>query len=390
MHKFSNIAGLLLLAFPAFSQKAVTPDEAVRAALQNHPSVKAAAFDVQARKYAEKGALNLPNPDVNAESPTGGFYTLGISQSFEFPTVYARQKKVAKAETVLAQAGQQMSENELRYQVRSLYLESQLAAYQNLQWAIRDSLYQAIVSAAARQFAAGEIDFLQKIMAENEAGKVRQERLAAEKTLEAIRGQLADFTGLSYSGALTPLQPDTLGLNTLLDNFQGNPSIVYDQQAVQVAEQQIGLAKSRALPNFSIGYMNQGERSTPVDYRFRASVGVPLWAGQYRAGRMQAESQAQAAESRVEAHSQALKQEWVRAKTELVNALAKVQYYEREALPRSRSLLAAAIRMGEAGQVDYVSFLRTLDEVFSIQRDYAEQLSVLNAVRLRMQYLLGQ
>jgi len=390
MHKFSNIAGLLLLAFPAFSQKAVTPDEAVRAALQNHPSVKAAAFDVQARKYAEKGALNLPNPDVNAESPTGGFYTLGISQSFEFPTVYARQKKVAKAETVLAQAGQQMSENELRYQVRSLYLESQLAAYRNLQWAIRDSLYQAIVSAAARQFAAGEIDFLQKIMAENEAGKVRQERLAAEKTLEAIRGQLADFTGLSYSGALTPLQPDTLGLNTLLDNFQGNPSIVYDQQAVQVAEQQIGLAKSRALPNFSIGYMNQGERSTPVDYRFRASVGVPLWAGQYRAGRMQAESQAQAAESRVEAHSQALKQEWVRAKTELVNALAKVQYYEREALPRSRSLLAAAIRMREAGQVDYVSFLRTLDEVFSIQRDYAEQLSVLNAVRLRMQYLLGQ
>ncbi|HOY17621.1 MAG TPA: TolC family protein, partial [Haliscomenobacter sp.] len=104
-----------------------TPDAAVSAALRNHPLVKAATFEVQAKKYAEKTALKLPNPEVNAESPTGEFYALGVLQSFEFPTVYARQKQVAQAETALAQTGQRVSENDLRYTVRSLYLEVQVA-----------------------------------------------------------------------------------------------------------------------------------------------------------------------------------------------------------------------------------------------------------------------
>ena len=65
MKKIKTLAGLLLFVLPAFSQKILTPDDAIRAALQNHPSVKAAAFDVQAKKYGEKTALNMPNPEVN-------------------------------------------------------------------------------------------------------------------------------------------------------------------------------------------------------------------------------------------------------------------------------------------------------------------------------------
>lgn len=80
--------------------------------------------------YGEKAAFNLPNPEVKAESPTGEFYAVGVLQWFDFPAVYVRQKQVAKAETALAQAGQRVSENELRYTIRSLYLETQIAEYQ--------------------------------------------------------------------------------------------------------------------------------------------------------------------------------------------------------------------------------------------------------------------
>ena len=138
MQKIKVFIGFIFLAFPAFSQ--TTPDQAAQAALQNHPLTKAAAFEVQAKKYGEKVAFNPPNPEVNAESPTGEFYAVGILQSFEFPTVYTRQKQVAKAETGLAQAGQRVSENDLRYTVRSLYLETQVAEYRAQQWGQRDEL----------------------------------------------------------------------------------------------------------------------------------------------------------------------------------------------------------------------------------------------------------
>lgn len=210
---------------------------------------------MQAKKYGEKTALNLPNPEVNVESPTGEFYAVGVLQSFDFPTVYSRQKQVAKAETALAQAGQRVSENDLRYMVRSLYLETQVAEFQAQQWRDRDTLYQQIAATAARQFTAGEIDFLQKTIAENEAGNLHRERLSAERMVEGLRQNLTTFTGLSDLGTLLPLNADTLGLLAMPD-IAANPAVAYEQQAVQVAKKQINLAKSRTLPNFSLGYLN--------------------------------------------------------------------------------------------------------------------------------------
>ena len=385
MRKSSITAGFFLLTLPAFSQ--TTPEAAVAAALQNHPSVRAAGFELQAKQYGEKAALNLPNPEINAESPTGEFYAVGVLQSFEFPTVYARQKQVAKAETALAQASQRVNENDLRYAVRALYLDAQVAEYQARQWGERDSLYRLIAAAANRQFAAGEIDFLQKTIAENEAGKVHQERLAAGQQAATLRRQLALYTGLTDFGDLLPLRPDTLGI---LPVQQDNPTVAYSRQAVQVAEQKIRLAKSKALPTSSLGYLNQGARDTPLDYRFRASIGIPLWAGQYRAGARAAKAETQAAIARAEAQTQAVTLELQRTQSDFSTALANVYYHEQEALPRSRALLAAALRMREAGQVDYVTFLRTLDEVYAVQREYATSVHALQLARLQLQYLAGQ
>ncbi|MBL7783949.1 MAG: TolC family protein [Saprospiraceae bacterium] len=369
-----------------------TSEQVVQAALRNHPLNRAAAFDVQAKKYAEKAALNLPNPEINAESPTGEFYAVGVLQSFEFPTVYTRQKRVAKAETALAQTGQAVNENELRYTLRTLYLEAQVAEYQARQWAERDSLYTQLAETAARQFTGGEIDFLQKTLVENDAGTVHQERLAAEQNVYLFRQQLLTLTGLADLGVLSPLVADTLGLfgQTLQGNLTGNPSVAYEQQTAKVAEQRINLAKSRALPNFSLGYLNQGIRSTPIDYRFRASIGIPLWAGQYRSGVKSAEAESQAAIARAEAQSQTIALERERAQRESVTKLGLLHYYEREALPRSQVLISTALRLREAGQTDYLTFLRTLDGAYAIKREYAIQVQAFETARIRLLYLSGK
>jgi hypothetical protein len=165
---------------------------------------------------------------------------------------------------------------------------------------------------------------------------------------------------------------------------------LYEQQAVQVAEKQVALAKSKALPNFSIGYMNQGERETPIDYRFRASIGLPLWVGQYRAGVNTAKAESQAAVARAAAQSQAVALQLQRTDLEALTALGFVRYYEQEALPRSRALISAVLRMRDAGQTDYVTFLKTLDEAFAIQREYAVQIQAFETARIQHLYLAGQ
>ena len=47
-------------------------------------------------------------------------------------------------------------------------------------------------------------------------------------------------------------------------------------------------------------------------------------------------------------------------------------------------------RLREAGQMDYVTFLRTLDEAYAIQRDYAAQMQTFETARIQLLYLSGQ
>lgn len=378
-----------LMPLIVWGQSILTQDEAISAAMQQHPSVQAAAWAVKAKRHGEKAALNLPNPEINTESPTGEFYTLGVLQSFEFPTVYARQKKVAKAETSLAQSAQKIQENELRFQVRSQYLLAQMADYQWTQWVLRDSIMSALAGASTRQFEVGEIDFLQKNRTESEAAEVHQQCLMVEKNASLQKELLAVWMGSAEIGLLAPLRVES-EVSMSESRAELNPQIAYQQQQQYLAEQQVRLAKSKALPNFSLGYLNQGARNTPLDYQFRASVGVPLWAGQYRAGVQAAQAESQSAQANVAAQSQQITLQLAQVDWAIETNLELVRYYEQDALPRSRELLAAAIRMREAGELDYIGLLRMVEAVFDTQDAYFGAVQALKNAENQQLFLLGR
>ncbi len=381
---------LILMVLPAvfWAQDITTSDDAVTAALANHPLVKADAYTVQAKKYSEKTAFNLPNPDLITESPTGEFYAIGVSQSFEFPTVYKHQKQVAKAETALAEANQRISENDLRYTVRQLYLDAQLAAFEQALSAQNDSIFQLLVNTAKRQFDAGDIDFLEKTRVEQAAGKVHQTNISAAQHTAALKNQLATWTALTTLYNLTPLQPDTLVLNAAPTEKE-NPQVTYAAQATTVAERQTALAKSKGLPTFTVGYLNQGPRNTPVQYRLRAGIGVPLWYGQYNNGQKSAENEVKAAQNRLEAAVRTVALERAQLESEMAIGLAQIRYYEKEALPGSTVLATTALRMREAGQIDYSAYLRVLDEVYQVKKAYSEQVYAFNMGLIKLRYLAG-
>jgi outer membrane protein TolC len=388
MQRGVKILILMVLPVVLVAQGITTSDDAVQAALTNHPLVKAAAYTVQAKKYSEKTALNLPNPDLITESPTGEFYAIGVSQSFEFPTVYKHQKQVAKAETALAEANQRISENDLRYTVRQLYLDAQLAIFEQTLSAQNDSIFQLLANTAKRQFDAGDIDFLEKTRVEQAAGKVHQANISAAQHTAALKNQLATWTALTNLSNFTPLQPDTLVLNAAPTEKE-NPQVTYAAQAATVAERQTALAKSKGLPTFTIGYLNQGPRNTPIPYRLRAGIGVPLWYGQYNNAQKSAENEVNAAQNRLEAAVRTVALERAQLESEMAIALAQIRYYEKEALPGNAVVATTALRMREAGQMDYSAYLRVLDDVYQVKKAYAEQVYAFNTGLIKLRYLAG-
>jgi outer membrane protein, heavy metal efflux system len=53
-------------------------------------------------------------------------------------------------------------------------------------------------------------------------------------------------------------------------------------------------------------------------------------------------------------------------------------------------LIDTASRLRAAGQIDYISFLRTLDMAFEIENEYAAEVFKLNAAQIKMMYLAGK
>jgi outer membrane protein TolC len=385
MHKISFFTGLLLWVTTSLSGQVTTTEQIVQAALQHHPRVRAAALDATAGKFAARAAAAFSNPEINVESPTGEFYAVGILQAFDFPTAYSSRRKLARAETGLAEAAQHLTESELRFVVRTAILEVQVADLQQTVASRRDSLAQALLQAANRLFEAGEMDYIQKILTENEAGNARQALLAAQNKAAGSRIQLGILSGLDTLGTLEPLRAipasNTAGVE--------HPETGYARQAAVVAARKVRVVQQEQLPNFSLGYLNQGPRQTPLDYRFRASVGIPIWFAQNRSAVNAAKAAANAAENRVEAAARDAALALAATENEAITALAQVQYFETEALPRSRKMVEAASRMQTAGQMDFSALLRTLDTAFSIENDYINQLKNFESTQIKKRYLTG-
>ena len=157
-----------------------------------------------------------------------------------------------------------------------------------------------------------------------------------------------------------------------------------------MAASQTALAKSKTLPGFSLGYLNQGDRTTPLDYRFRASVGIPIWMGQNKASIASARTEEQAAQARFEAQTKNIVLELQKVVVTAAAADAQIKMYETDILPRNQILIETAQRMQAAGQIDYIALLRTVDMAFETRRQYLEQLQLLHEANIKLLYLGGK
>ncbi|HEY0109412.1 MAG TPA: TolC family protein, partial [Fibrella sp.] len=267
------------------AQNALSEAEVVNLVLAKSPAIRASELSIRQNQQLLKGANTIPNLDVFTDSPTGSFYTIGVNQSFQLPIVYKRQHQLQRQQIGLAQTEKRITENDLRFQVRSLYLALQYAEALGRQYQFQDSVYNQLRLTAGRQFAAGQIDYLSKAFAEAQAGEIGNQLRLALADRQTIVRQLQRLTGRPEPILVLPLaryQP-TVG-RTVPDSVAlgQNPSLALFRQTEAISEGQIGLERARSLPGLMVGYYNQGSMETPTQLRFRFGLTLPVWFGQYR------------------------------------------------------------------------------------------------------------
>lgn len=383
-----------LFSLQATAQQVLTENEALAKALANNKNIQAASLQVKQQQQLLKSAINLPNPEFFLESPTGNFYTGSITQSFEFPTVYSNQHRLQKQQIGVAQKEKQLTEAELKYRVRVLYLEVQYADSLTKQLYIQDTLYEKIKLSAIRQFNAGQIDYLQQTFAETQYGEIHNQYQQTLTRAASLKAQLQWFTGIKDSISVEPL---TISLSQTQFSFVvdstallSNPAVQLLLQQENVSKQNIALQKSKALPGLAFGYFNQGERETKWNNRFRFGVTIPLWFGQYKSIINAAKTEQQIIQSKQQGLQQELSAQVINANSEMQTNWQSVQYYQQTGLRKAQEVITTSKRFFVSGEIDYISLLRNSNDAYTVYQKYLEAVRNYNLSVINHKYLMGQ
>lgn len=387
---FATLFLILIRSFVGFSQT-VSETDLISMALKNSRNLSASNLSIKQQKQLLGASFNLPNPEVFVESPTGNFYTASITQSFEFPSVYGKQYQLQKQKIAFSEIEKTVGENDIKYQVKQLYISLQYAMALQQQLYQQDTIYKRLSTAAARQFDAGQIDYLQKLFAESSYADVHNQYLQAQLTGLNTEKQLQFIT--AYSNQIIVAQLSNTGINNIAEfdssSYQRSPAVALLNQSKRIAEKNISLQKAKALPGLAFGYFNQGERSTPFQNRFRFGVTLPLWFNQYKSNISAAKTEFEIEQQKASGLQQQISMQLLQAQSEQAVFAQSLHYYQSGGLNKATEIITTAKRFYESGENDYIGYLRNINDAYAIQIKYLEALKNYNQSTVSINYLKG-
>lgn len=382
-------------------------EEALSIGLANNGNVKVAKTNIEVQRQGKKAAFNPGKTGIGIQygqyNSFENDFSFSVGQSFEFPTVYGKQKQLANEQIEGGQKQLEVTENELKANIRQAWYElAYLHETRNL-LLYQDTIYERFLNAATIRFETEATNYLEKATAETQVMEVQNQlklleadMIIQEKQLQIL---LNDTTDLSFApSGLEERQVLALQDRALIAN---NPFLRFTQQQVEIAGAQKSVTSARVMPEFFVGYFNQsligsetsdGGIASSSD-RFggvQAGIAIPLFFGSYKADIKAAGLREQMAKTNLE-YFQTTIQGQFRQQVEEVNKFRNsLDYYNEKAIPQANLIIDNAQKSFESGNIDYVEYFQNLNQALNLKFNYLNTLNGYNQSVINLEFLIGQ
>ncbi|MFS2187411.1 CusA/CzcA family heavy metal efflux RND transporter [Mucilaginibacter sp. Mucisp84] len=402
--KTATVLSIILLTVISQTSGAQTPitlKAAIDTALKNNLQVKheqlkskyqqiligTSANISQATLFGEVGQINSSYNDTK----------FGISQSFNFPTVYSRQKELLQEDWKNSILNIAVNEVLLKKQVSQVfntlvYLENKRMLLQHA-----DNLYLSFYKKAELRLAKGEANILEKTSAETLLGQVQMQLSQLKEDVAIIQLQFQLL--LNSTESLTPDKSDyklavILASDTL--TLKNHPVIKLIAQQQQIADAAIRMEKSKLLPDLAIGYNNTSIKGIGADNKLyngsnrfnsvQLGIGIPIFAGAQKARINSARVNKQIAESSYAMELQSMTTAYQSAVFQYHKYLQTVQYFENKPLKNAALITVTANQQITAGNINYLEWTQLINQATTIKNDYLDAVRNLNEAIIQLNY----
>ncbi len=324
------------------------------------------------------------------EIPMGvdqGLNQYGISQTFDFPTVYSSRLAQKKAERELAASFTQLTESQKVRQLALLY-DSFSIAQQKLKYlrSLSD-LYQRSVKRLKRKYELGDTTKLASMRERSKyAGIVHQINILSSQ-VESLRISIDQLVLPEESVKINGRQPVTLEIDKV--SMENNPSLQMFQQQVKASAEKENALKNEYLPgiygSYAITERNDIDRNLQV---FQIGLKIPLLFFGERSRVLQQKIQLEQDELQLKAAKTQLNNEQERLMNQFLNHQKSKQMFEEERLPLARSLKKTAVRSFELGEINFFEYVQTMEEAIRTRLDHLDFLERYNKTVIQYNNLL--
>ncbi len=383
------------------SQIPITLKAAIDKAFKNNLAVKNEQLKARYQQLLINAGTILPQTNVYAEAGQfNSIYTdtkVGVTQSFSFPKVYAKQTELLKAEWKSSLLNVAVKEALLKKQVSQVFFMIVYVEQKKQLLLYSDSLYDAFYKKAALRLSKGESNILEKASAQTQLGQINIQLNQLQQDLHLLHLQFQFLLNSSIS-YVPDLKNAKAQWNEFADTaiLKSHPLLKKIEQEQQVAIAGRQLEKSRLLPDLNIGYSNASIQGTGADNklystskRFHAvqlGIGIPIFAKAQKAKIKSADFLIQVAQSNYSIGLLSLQAEYQAAFSAYNKYRQTVHYFENTALVNAQLITTTANTQISNGNINYLEWVQLINQATAVKSDYVEAIKNLNESIIQLNY----
>ncbi len=385
---------LLLLVASAsavtpISQKAISLDEALEIALQNHPRLKMANAEIERSRAARGEVWDGGNTSFSYSwGQLNGAYRkdneLSVEQSLgSFLTPFYKNALV-NAQVTTGSNYRDMVKKEIVAEVKRAWVYYQYACHLYRLYSEQEELALKLKESGELRFQQGDIDQTERSMIATLAADLHTRILQAREEMELASRR---FAWACY--ASTPVVPNDSSLAVLPLSLQDRPlsaaHLNYFASQVQEKKSALRIERSKFFPEFSVGYVRQ--KIAPLNGLNSWMVGVsfPILFFPQRSRSKQAKVNLQIAEWQAEQNRVQLNNQVEELYRRARQQRESLNYYSNAALKEAKSLQESALLKFKESEINITDFVQNLNASREIRRNYIETVYAYNVSVLEIE-----
>jgi len=387
------------------AQARVSLQDALDIALKNNLQLKGEKQKLEYQQKIIKTAFNIPLTNILAEyGQINSIYAdnrFGVFQTFNFPTVYKKQKNILTEQWKIALLDVSLKEAEVKKAVSQTFYEIVFLQKKEALLLKSDSIYSEFLKKAEFRLKNGESNILERTTAESQRGNItlQLKQLITEKEILNLQFQLL----LNTESKLAPNESSfKITTNITVDSnlITNHPLLKIVDQQRNVSLATLKLEKSKLLPDINLGYYNMSMRGNGADNvlyngssRFQSAqlgIGIPLFYGAQKAKISASKIYQNFNENNYLLQKQLLQKQFQVIYLQYKNQTEAINYYEQTALPNTKIISETANKQFVNGEINYLDWVILTNQAIAIKSNYIDAVKSYNEIVIQLNYLTSK